>query len=168
MSREQLVAELGAEVRAGQATVDALDEAVAARLGVNRTDLRCLDLLLNELDGAATPGHLGTRLGLSTGSVTAMVDRLARLGYVTRTPDPDDRRKVVVRPTPLASRRAWELYGPIAAAGSALLDAYTPAELRLLIDFTRSSRELQEQYLSEVRRERTPDTDGQHPAGTPG
>jgi len=156
MSREELAAELGAEVRAGQATVDALDEAVATRLGVNRTDLRCLDLLLNELGQAATPGQLGIRLGLTTGSVTAMVDRLTRLGYVTRSRDPDDRRKVVVRPTPLAHRRAGELYGPMAAAGAALLDAYTPAELRLLIDFTRRSRELQEQYLSQVRHEQTP------------
>jgi hypothetical protein len=77
-------------------------------------------------------------------------------GYVTRSPDPDDRRKVVVRPTPLAHRRAGELYGPIAAAGAALLDAYTPAELRLLIDFARRSRELQEQHLSQVRHEQTP------------
>jgi DNA-binding MarR family transcriptional regulator len=151
MSRDELVAELGAEVRANQAAVDALDEAVAARLGVNRTDLRCLDLLLNELDAAATPGRLGARLGLSTGSVTAMVDRLVRLGYVTRTPDPADRRKVVVRPTDLAMTRAGELYGPLVAGGDTLLADYTAEQLRLLIDFTRRSRELQERHLSLVR-----------------
>lgn len=149
-----LVAELGDEVRAGQAAVDALDEAVAARLGVNRTDLRCLDVLMNELAAAATPGQLGARLGLSTGSVTAMIDRLAKLGYVSRTPDPGDRRKVVVRPTELAAQRAGEIYGPIVAGGAVLLERYSADELRLLIDFTRRSRELQQQQLAEVRGER--------------
>ena len=117
MSRELRVAELGAAVRANQAAVDAFDEAVADHLGINRTDLRCLDLLLEELGAAATPGQLGGRLGLTTGSVTAMVDRLERLGYVTRSPDPADRRKVVVRPTEKILARTREIYGPLVAEG---------------------------------------------------
>src|SRR5690349_7506783 len=96
--------QLGDEVRAYQETVDAFDEAVAAHLGVNRTDLRCLDVLLRL--GSAAPGRLGAALGLTTGSVTAMLDRLERLGYLTREPDPSDRRKVVVRATPVADERA--------------------------------------------------------------
>ncbi len=116
-SRDELVATLGQAVRANQATVDAFDEATAQKFGVNRTDLRCLDLLMKELGGETTPGQLGTRLGLTTGSVTAMVDRLAKLGYVTRSPDPTDRRKVVVRPTDTILDKSRQIYARSWPAG---------------------------------------------------
>jgi DNA-binding MarR family transcriptional regulator len=147
--RESLRTELGDEVRALQADVDALDEAVAVHLGVNRTDLRCLDVLMQA--GSATPGQLGSRLGLTTGSVTAMLDRLAKLGYLTRAADPADRRKVVVTPTALAQRKAGEIYGPLAEAGSRDIARYTEAELRLLLDFLRRSRRLQQEHLTRIR-----------------
>jgi DNA-binding MarR family transcriptional regulator len=148
-NRETLRTELGDEVRALQSAVDALDEAVAAHLRVNRTDLRCLDVLMQA--GSATPGQLATALGLTTGSVTAMLDRLAKLGYLTRSADPADRRKVIVQPTPEAQRRAGELYGPLAAEGAHEVSRYTAAELRLLIDFVRRSRLLQERHLARIR-----------------
>ncbi len=136
-------------MRVHQAAVDALDEAVADRLGVNRTDLRCLDVLLRL--GAATPGQLATELRLTTGSVTAMLDRLARLGYLSRSPDPTDRRKLIVRPSEMAGRLAGELYGPLAAEGARAVARYTVAELELLIDFLRHSRQLQEEHLARIR-----------------
>jgi DNA-binding MarR family transcriptional regulator len=152
MSRKQeLVARLGEETRAAQAATDALDEAVAARLGVNRTDLRCLEVLLQELD-AATPGQLAGRLGLTTGSVTAMLDRLARLGYLTRSPDPSDRRKVLVRATDRTAALAGEIYGPLVETGGReLLSRYTADELDLLIGFQQLSRRLQEDAVTRVR-----------------
>lgn len=150
-SRDELVATLGRAVRANQATVDAFDEATAQKFGVNRTDLRCLDLLMEELGGEATPGQLGARLGLSTGSVTAMVDRLAKLGYVTRSPDPTDRRKVVVRPTDTILDKSREIYGPLVAGGVELLAAYTEEQLELLIDFQVRARALQEEQLKRLR-----------------
>jgi DNA-binding MarR family transcriptional regulator len=148
-NRETLRARLGETVRALQASVDALDEAVAEYLGVNRTDLRCLDILLQL--GATTPGQLAARLGLTTGSVTAMLDRLERLGYLARSPDPDDRRKLVVRPTAEAGRVAGEIYGPLAEAGARSVAGYTVAELELLVDFVRRSTVLQEEHLARIR-----------------
>jgi DNA-binding MarR family transcriptional regulator len=148
--KQELVARLGQETRAAQAATDALDEAVAARFGVNRTDLRCLEVLLQELE-AATPGQLAGRLGLTTGSVTAMLDRLARLGYLTRSPDPSDRRKVIVRATELTGRLAAEIYGPLAEFGGRELSHYTADELDLLIAFQQLSRRLQENAVTRVR-----------------
>jgi DNA-binding MarR family transcriptional regulator len=145
------MAALGQAVRANQASVDAFDEAIAQRFGVNRTDLRCLDLLMEELGGEATPGQLGTRLGLTTGSVTAMIDRLAKLGYVTRSPDPTDRRKVVVRPTDTILDKSREIYGRLVAGGVELLAKYTDEELELLIDFQVRARALQEEQLKRLR-----------------
>jgi DNA-binding MarR family transcriptional regulator len=149
-SRDALVAQLGDEVRATQSAVDALDDAVATYLQVNRTDLRCLEILLLESD-SATPGQLATRLGLTTGSVTAMLDRLARLGYVTRTPDAADRRKVVVRATPTVGEKVFAIYGPIAEAGARELHRYTIEQLELLIDFHQRGRALQEAHLTRIR-----------------
>ena len=148
-NRESLRAELGDEMRLHQMAVDALDEAVAEHLGVNRTDLRCLDVLLRL--GTATAGRLGAELGLTTGSVTAMLDRLARLGYLTRSPDATDRRRVVVEPTPEVVAGAGELYGPIASDGARDLARYSVAELQLLIDFLRQSRRLQEEHRARIR-----------------
>jgi len=156
MSRKNqaLRAELGDEARALQSAVDALDEAVAAHLGVNRTDLRCLDILLRL--GPATPGKLATALGLTTGSVTTMLDRLERLGHLSRSSDPTDRRKVLVTPSDSVVRAAGELYGPLADEGARELARYTTAELDLLIDFHRHSRLLQERHTDRIRRLRSP------------
>ncbi|GAB3910751.1 MarR family transcriptional regulator [Kibdelosporangium lantanae] len=146
---DELRYRLGAAAQAYQSAVDALDESVAEHLGINRTDLRCLDLLWQA--GSLTPGVLGTRLGLTTGSVTAMLDRLARLGYLTRSPDPGDRRRVVVTLTDQAKERAWRIYGPIVREGAAGVEAYTEQELRLLIGFLEGGAELQEKHRRRIR-----------------
>jgi DNA-binding MarR family transcriptional regulator len=148
-TRDSLRAELGDEMRVLQTAVDALDEAVAGYLGVNRTDLRCLDVLMRM--GTATAGQLAAELGLTTGSVTALLDRLARLGYLTRSPDTADRRRVVIQPTATMVERTAELYGPIAREGARDVARYTVAELELLLDFVRRSRRLQEQHRDRIR-----------------
>src|SRR5215207_2888125 len=117
---------LAAESRLRQRAVDAVDEAAAVHLGVNRTDLRCLDVLVER--ERATPGQLAEALGLTSGSVTTMLDRLQRAGYVRRTPDASDRRRVHVAPTPALLQAAASLYGPIASAGATLLRRYTAEE----------------------------------------
>lgn len=74
------------------------EEALAERLGMNVTDLRCLELVIDE--PGLTPGVMAERSGLTTGAVTGVLDRLERQGYVRRTSDPNDRRRAVIQPTP--------------------------------------------------------------------
>ena len=107
---------VGEALEGYQAAVDDFDREAARLLGINETDLRCLEILLREAP-EATPRLLAGRLGLTTGSVTSMLDRLEKAGYLTRSPHPGDRRKVIVRATETAARRAWELMGPLVAAG---------------------------------------------------
>jgi DNA-binding MarR family transcriptional regulator len=107
-SRHELQAELAEQMQAFQARVDAFDELVAVRLGVNRTDLRCVEILMAQR--TASPGELGPALGLTTGGVTAMLIRLERLGYLRRVPHPEDGRKVIVEITDEALRQVAELY----------------------------------------------------------
>src|SRR6476619_1741717 len=70
-------------------------EAAAQRLGLNVTDLRCLALAYAE------PGMTASRLsdlsGLTSGAITGVLDRLERAAFVTREPDPTDRRRTLVR-----------------------------------------------------------------------
>ncbi|WP_327095838.1 MarR family transcriptional regulator [Nocardia vinacea] len=152
MSREKLElaelrAELGREAQALQAAVDAVDQAAATNLGVNRTDLRCLEILWH---GESTPGALAAELGLTSGSVTTMLDRLAKLDYVVRHPEPGDRRKVVIRITDAAMAKVMRIYGPIAEEGAGEVARYSAAELRLVLDYLRRSRELQERHRTRI------------------
>jgi DNA-binding MarR family transcriptional regulator len=148
-TRDELRTQLGDEIRAHQAAVNALDEAAAANLGINRTDLRCIDALIQS--GPTTPGQLAGRLGLTTGSVTALLDRLQRLGYLTRTPDPTDRRRILVDATAEATAKAAAVYGPLAEEGAKDIARYSVTELELLIDYLRRGRALQDKHAERVR-----------------
>jgi DNA-binding MarR family transcriptional regulator len=87
--------------------IDALDQRAADMLGLARGDLRCLNLLEA---GSATPTRIAAGLGLSTGSVTALIDRLERKGLVERSRDPSDRRGVLVTATPVVFETIGALY----------------------------------------------------------
>src|SRR5689334_1433493 len=76
------------------------EEALAQRLRLNVTDLRALEMVLDE--PGLTPGRLAERTGLTSGAVTGVVDRLEKAGYVKRTSDPIDRRRAVIAPSPAA------------------------------------------------------------------
>src|SRR5687768_17094963 len=98
----------------------------ARRLGATRTEFDAVDELSQR--GGLTPGELGERLSLTSGSVTALVDRMERLGWADRECHPDDRRKVVVRLSELGEEIAEHEIGPLdrvidrAAAGFPVRD----------------------------------------------
>ena len=142
--------QLSAEIRANQRATDEVDELVVELLGVNRTAGRCLDIL--EQHGRMSAGQLAKRSGLTTGAVTAVIDRLERNGYAQRVRDLSDRRRVLVELTATAREIIWELMGrPMREAGRPLIDAYSDAEIELLIDFQRRGREMQERHAEWLR-----------------
>lgn len=148
-SAEDLRQRLGEEVRSFQRAVDQGDDEIARLLGLNRTDLRCLDLLLQH--GPSAPGRLATELGLTTGSVTAMLDRMEKAGYVSRTPDPGDRRKVVVQATPEIAAQAMEVMLPLIEDSTRATAHYTVDDLRLLLDFFSLARGVQQRHIERLR-----------------
>jgi DNA-binding MarR family transcriptional regulator len=149
--REHLLQELGDEVRANQRATDAVDELIAVLLGVNRTDARCLDIL--DQYGQMSAGRLAELSSLSTGAVTAVLDRLERQGYARRVPDPADRRRVLVERTEKTQQLAWELMGgPMSEAAHSAMERYSDEQLELLIDFHRLGREIQERHADWLRK----------------
>src|SRR6188472_999459 len=102
--KRQLIKELITAFRASGNQDSAFDNLAAERLGVNRTDLHCLNAIENS--GGLTAGRLASEVGLTTGAVTGVIDRLERAGFARRVPDPDDRRRVKLEVTPEFYARA--------------------------------------------------------------
>ena len=123
-------------------------QAVARRVGVNSTDLECLDLIL--MSGPSTAGEIARHTGLTSGAVTGLIDRLERLGLVERAADPADRRKVLVRVRGDKIGAIAALYTPLEKSMQALLAGYSREELKILIDFAEKSSELLQARVSEL------------------
>lgn len=128
-TRQDLVATAGMAARLHQNAYDRFEDAAAEYFGVNRTAMRCMDVL--ERVGRLTAGEIATQTGLSSGAVTALLDRLERAGYVRRVRDPADRRRVWVELTETARKLAMEVYGPLAEAMSEY-NRYSDDDLRLI------------------------------------
>ena len=112
--------------------------AVGKKLGLNTTDFEGLDLIF--FRGATTPSELSRYTGLSSGSTTAMIDRLEAAGLVTRSDNPDDRRGTLVRIDTSAALRFRPLFTSVRVAQNELLDSYTRAQLEVLCDYFARSR----------------------------
>jgi DNA-binding MarR family transcriptional regulator len=115
------------------ATRDALfHDALARTIGLHSTDEKVLRLLGAD---AMTAGDLVNHTGLTGAAVTALVDRLIALGYVTRERDTGDRRKVVIRAVATKLRDINHLYSGLRGALQALLSKYDNAEFAAIMDF---------------------------------
>src|SRR5579871_772604 len=132
-TRQDLIAALNTAMRevSGQGVL--YSQAVAERLGVNSTDLECLDFIL--AGGAITAGALAEATGLTTGAITGVIDRLERRGFALRERDRDDRRKVLVRALPRVAKEIGPLFAPMERAALGALSTYPESELELLLDF---------------------------------
>jgi DNA-binding MarR family transcriptional regulator len=107
--RAQLLAEVSAEAPRPGAAVR-LNIAVAHQLGLPLADLQCMGLLA---DGPSASGYLAAQLGLTSGAMTRVLDRLEHAGYVTRAADPSDRRRVTSAADPAGLSRLADCHAPI-------------------------------------------------------
>lgn len=110
---------------------------------MNRTDGRCLDLI--DQRPGLTAGELGAAVGLSPGAVTTALDRLEARGFITRTRDPDDRRRVTLKQTPEFGRLAWAAYGPLAEMGAPFIAELSDEELSAIIRFLHGGTDINQQ-----------------------
>ena len=106
---ESNASDLFVEIRALGAAMDAFERAASRALDINRSDLHALNALEH---GPLSHGDLADCLGLTSGTVTTLVDRLETAGYVERQPDPNDRRRSEVTLTPTTYPAFAHVYRP--------------------------------------------------------
>jgi DNA-binding MarR family transcriptional regulator len=153
MSKEfdvPLPAQVAREMRVLDASLDLLDASVADWFGIGRSDLRAMELVSR--GGPATCSRLASELNVTTGSVTALIDRMERAGYFVRRSDPKDRRKVLVDLTASGRERERHVFEPLARNSIAMLRQYSEADLALIRDFLGKSRALVEQAVARVQK----------------
>jgi DNA-binding MarR family transcriptional regulator len=149
--KRELIGELVSEFRTSGNQDSAFDNLAAERLGVNRTDLHCLNIIQNA--GGLTAGELAAEAGLTSGAVTGVIDRLERVGFARRVADPDDRRRVKVEVTPKFYGRADRIWGPLAADWeSSLSSRFTAEQLERVIEFLRTTNEVGRKHMERVRK----------------
>ncbi len=106
---------------------------VARKLGLNITDSECLSFLT--IKGSATPKELAHYTGLTTGSTTAMLDRLEKSQFIKRKPNPKDRRSVLIEISERWAETAAPLVKGIQQSQAELIASYTDEELETIADF---------------------------------
>ena len=131
--RERLLLALDEAIRKVGAQAVLISDLVATRVGINSTDLECLDLL--QLNGPITAGQMSARSGLTSGATTAMIDRLERAGYVRRRRDSEDRRVVVVEVLEHCGLHIAPLYQPIQKDLEKLHARYSNRELEIVVRY---------------------------------
>jgi len=146
LSRADLLQKLDRLLRRVSAQSVLLSDAVADHVGLNSTDLECLDLLF--LAGPSTAGQLAEHTGLTTGAMTAVIDRLERATLVRRTHDSTDRRRVLVEVLPQALERIQPLYDPLAAAMVRLHRGYSARELSIIVDYLSRAADISADHVA--------------------
>jgi DNA-binding MarR family transcriptional regulator len=130
--------------------------AIADRLGVGATDVKCYSILRQA--GPITAGELAERTGLTTGAITGVIDRLERAKLVRRVRDPHDRRRIVLELEPNADREREiaQLYEPLGRRVMGLVSQYSPAERSTIADFLTKATRLLEAETTNLRQAGAP------------
>jgi DNA-binding MarR family transcriptional regulator len=126
--------ELALLLRRLNVELDAVGQRFAEVHGLNRTDVRALVAIMDAArrGEALTAGRLGEAVDLRSASVTALIDRLEKVGHVRRVRDPEDRRRVGLEMSEAAMAAGAEHFGGLARDLSAAMEDYTDEELAVV------------------------------------
>lgn len=103
------------------------------QLAVNPTDLGAMEQLIES--GPLSPAELARRLGITRPAVTAVVDRLARLGHASRADNPADRRGIVVTASPGSTGKTMGILLPMIMDIDSALDRFDPGEQAAISEY---------------------------------
>jgi DNA-binding MarR family transcriptional regulator len=150
-NREASIAQMTETMRDFMARAVLFQDAVARTGGLNSTDMQTVGLLMSQ--GPATPGELAERTGLTAGgSITSVIDRLEKAGYVRRQRDPGDRRKVIV--TAIAEtvmERVGPVYGRVGARWAEYLETLTDDQIDFANELFARATEINRQEIEYLR-----------------
>jgi DNA-binding MarR family transcriptional regulator len=147
-ARQDVLAQVLAEAPPHAASCVRLYVAVAHQLGMAQADLQCMGLLAQ---GPSGPTQLAAALGLTTGAITKLLYRLEAAGYITRSHDPANRRRIIITADPAGLARLAAHYDGIGERIRAYLSARTNAELELILAFMRVGEQAADEELARIR-----------------
>jgi DNA-binding MarR family transcriptional regulator len=148
--RELLLMQLMRAIRIGSAQGVLHSHLIADRLGINSSDLESLDLL--QFHGSLSAGRLAELTGLTTGAITGLVDRLERAGFVRRTKDPRDRRRVIIELNrEQAEPKIMPYFEPLSDAMVEFMQRFGDAELETLLEFAEGAAVAMQQAIDRLR-----------------
>jgi DNA-binding MarR family transcriptional regulator len=131
--RQRSSAQVRESLRELRIQLSLLNYRIGSQLDLKDVDLDCLDIL--DVYGPLSPSALARRAGLHPATMTGVLDRLERGGWIARERDASDRRAVVVR---ILSDRYAELmrfYSPMNRSMNKILAKYSDSELEAIADF---------------------------------
>jgi DNA-binding MarR family transcriptional regulator len=131
--RRRLTSAIRQSLRELSNQLSILNHQVGARLDLKDVDLDCLDLI--DRHGPLSPSALARRAGLHPATITGILDRLERGGWVARDRDPSDRRAAVVRALRDRNGELMRLYSGMNTSLNEICAGYGDTELELLADF---------------------------------
>lgn len=147
--RQRLEWEFLLAVRRAGSVMQILGAAAAERLGINTTDLNCLNIVA--LTGPMTAGDLARTTGLTTASITGVLDRLEESGFVRRERDTHDRRRVLVHLNFAGTQHVGPVFAPLVKAWRAALSRYTDDQLRLILEFQGQVEQIMRDQVTRLR-----------------
>ncbi len=131
-----------------------LHSAISEKMGLGVTDEKTLDILFRR--GPLTAGDLAAHTGLAPASVTGLIDRLERKGFVQRVRDPKDRRRVIVELNAERAAEVMPLFDSFAQAMTELFSHYTNEQLAVILDFLVRSTNVMQAEIGTVGRGAAP------------
>jgi DNA-binding MarR family transcriptional regulator len=151
-SSRKMIERVGIAVRRMGAQSVLASDIIASSFGIHKTDLESLDLIYLR-GGACSAGELAKATGLTTGSTTALIDRLVNAGYVVREADPNDRRRQIVRLQKESIQPIMAVYAPMQAEMFKLWSSYSNKDLELIEEFITRSTQLHAECLEPIKSE---------------
>jgi DNA-binding MarR family transcriptional regulator len=139
--RRRMTAAIKESLRELSIQLSLLNHQVGAHVDLKDVDFFCLDLINRH--GPLSPSALARRAGLHPATMTGILDRLARGGWVSRDRDPatSDRRAVAVRALRDRNTELFQLYSGMNTSMDQICAEYGDAELELLAGFLRRTTE---------------------------
>ena len=134
-ARRRRIAEAKQSLRELRIELSVLNHRVGSRSEIKDVDFDCLDVIIRH--GPISPTTLARRTGVHLATMTGILDRLERGGWIVRDRDQRDRRAVLVRGVPGKQRDIIELYGGMNSSLDEILDSYSDDQIDLVVDFLR-------------------------------
>ena len=131
--RRRTVVSIKASLRELNNQISLLNRQVSTKVELKDSDLEALDMISRV--GPITPGAFARQAGLHPATVTGIVDRLERAGWIVREQDPTDRRGTLLRALPERAGELFQLYAGMNGSVDELCAGYDETELATIADF---------------------------------